>query len=69
MSSKTEFRCDHCGNHLISGGTNPEKVGWCLDISNLSEVQWTTNLYAKMNGPHICEDCIYALSKHVGEHG
>jgi ribosomal protein L37AE/L43A len=69
MSSKTEFVCDHCGNHLISGGTNPEKVGWCLNTSTLTDVKWTTDLYKKLEGPHICEDCIYTISKHIGANG
>ena len=66
MSSKTEFNCDFCGDHIISGGTTPSKTGWCLDNTDLQKVKWSTNLHRKLNGVHICECCIEAVVRETG---
>jgi len=63
MSSKTEFKCDFCGNHLVAKGTNPDKVGWCLSTDTVNKIEFTNNLHRKLNGPHICEDCVEHLAK------
>ncbi len=66
MASKTEFRCDFCQGHLVPNGTNPDKVGWCLSTDNVNKVEWSNRLHRRLDGPHICEDCIVALATAMG---
>ncbi len=54
MASKTNFICNHCGEMIVSGGTNPDKVGWCLSTDNVNKVEWSNRLHRRLAG----EQCV-----------
>ena len=61
MSSKTDFKCDFCQREIVKATKNGLR-GYCAVQSGIvSQVIWSSNPYDRINGPHICSDCITSL--------
>ena len=62
MSSETEFKCDFCSG-IIVHATKLGARGYCGIVRDNEVARWCINPFEKINGPHICEQCVNSLIK------
>ena len=57
MSSETKFKCNFCGKKIVTDSINQDFMGFCIYHPR----KVSTDLFDKLNGPHICHTCVEAI--------
>lgn len=61
MSCEMKFICNFCGGMLVPNTL----TAFCIPITCGSTDRATDNLRARVDGPHICRDCVTNLVEFI----
>lgn len=66
MSSKVEFTCNFCGDRIADQSINPDYMAFCFINPDGNNFQASTRLFDRLDGPHICYQCVTNILKRYG---